>query len=191
MFYQHLTLKESYCLAEFYEEGKSIREIARILKRSASTISRELKRNRSQKGYNPYGAYSKAVHRQRMPRRLLRQFEAEKLAYVVTALTEWHWSPEQIANRWTKEHPGDVLSCSTIYRHIKRGLLPGVSAKKHLRRRGKRKVNRNSNYNTIHPDRIIPQWPEEIRERLRIGDWPKHAEGSARGTYPAPCRSAA
>ena len=55
--------------------------------------------------------------------------------------------------------------------HIKRGLLPGISEKEHLRRRGKRKVKRRANYNTIHPERIIPEWPEEIRPRKRIGDW--------------------
>ena len=31
--------------------------------------------------------------------------------------------------------------------------------------------SRNSNFNTIHPDRIIPEWPEEIQNRKRIGDW--------------------
>ena len=30
---------------------------------------------------------------------------------------------------------------------------------------------RRANYNTIHPERIIPEWPEEIRQRKRIGDW--------------------
>ena len=30
---------------------------------------------------------------------------------------------------------------------------------------------RNSNYNSIQPDRIIPQRSEEIRLRSRIGDW--------------------
>ena len=30
---------------------------------------------------------------------------------------------------------------------------------------------RNSNYNSIQPERIIPQWSEEIRQRARIGDW--------------------
>ena len=49
--------------------------------------------------------------------------------------------------------------------------MPGISEKEHLRRRGKRKVKRNANYNTIHPERIIPEWPEEIRQRKRIGDW--------------------
>lgn len=171
MSYQHLRLEERYCLAEFREKGLSIRAIARIRKRSPSTISRELRRNRGKRGYHPYGAYSKAVHRRRMPRRLLKGFEAEKMEYVVTALSQWHWSPEQIAGRWMKEHPDSILSCSTLYRHIKRGLLPGISEKEHLRRRGKRKVKRRANYNTIHPERIIPEWPEEIRQRKRIGDW--------------------
>jgi len=40
-----------------------------------------------------------------------------------------------------------------------------------LRRRGKRIVPRNSNYNSIQPERIIPEWPEIIRNRQRIGDW--------------------
>lgn len=123
MSYQHLRLEERYCLAEFREKGLSIRAIARILKRSPSTISRELRRNRGKRGYHPYGAYSKAVHRRRMPRRLLKAFEAEKMEYVVTALSQWHWSPEQIAGRWMKEHPESILSCSTLYRHIKRGTI--------------------------------------------------------------------
>ena len=55
MSYQHLTLEERYCLAEFREKGLSIRAIARILKRSPSTISRELKRNRGKEAIIPMG----------------------------------------------------------------------------------------------------------------------------------------
>ena len=40
-----------------------------------------------------------------------------------------------------------------------------------MRRRGKRILPKTSNYNTIHPDRLIPQWSEEIKNRERIGDW--------------------
>ena len=115
MSYQHLTLEERYCLAEFREKGLSIRAIARMLKRSPSTISRELRRNRGKRGYHPYGAYSKAKHRRRMPRRLLKGIEGEKLEYVMRALSEWHWSPEQIAGRWRKEHPDTVLSGHVFY----------------------------------------------------------------------------
>ena len=83
MSYQHLTLEERYCLAEFLEKGLSIRAIARMLKRSPSTISRELRRNRGKRGYHPYGAYSKAKHRRRMPRRLLKGIEGEDRKSVV------------------------------------------------------------------------------------------------------------
>ena len=55
MSYQHLTLEERYCLAEFREKGLSIRAIARMLKRSPSTISRELRRNRGKRGSSLWG----------------------------------------------------------------------------------------------------------------------------------------
>ena len=51
MSYEQLTLEERYYLAEFLEKGMSIRAIARKLKRSPSTISRELRRDRGKRGY--------------------------------------------------------------------------------------------------------------------------------------------
>ena len=170
MSYIHLTREERFCLEVLLNKGLSIRAIARILRRSPSTISRELRRNRNKNRYQHHDAYSKAVYRRRIPRKLTLQFEPEKLKYVVEKLEEF-WSPEQIAHRWELEHPGSKICCSTIYRHILRKLLPGIDRKKHLRRRGKKKVHRKSNFNTIHPDRIIPEWPPEIRDRSRIGDW--------------------
>lgn len=181
MSYTHLTLEERYCLVALQEKGASIRAIARILGRSASTISRELTRNRNKKRYHPYDAHSKAVHRRRIPRRSALQMDPEKLQYTVTKLEESDWSPEEIAGRWELEHPGSKISCSTIYRHIKRGLLPGITRKHHLRRHGKKKVHRKSNYNTIQPDRIIPEWPLEIRDRMRIGDWEGDTIQGAKG----------
>ena len=88
MSYQHLTLEERYCLAEFREKGLSIRAIARMLKAVAVNDQPGVERNRGKRGYHPYGAYSKAKHRRRMPRRLLKGFEAEKLEYVMRALSE-------------------------------------------------------------------------------------------------------
>ena len=41
--YTHFTLSERNCLQQFLSEGKSYREIAKILGRSPSTISREVK----------------------------------------------------------------------------------------------------------------------------------------------------
>ena len=58
-------------------KGLSIRAIARMLKRSPSTISRELRRNRGKRGYHPYGIKGKAPKAEGA--RLLKGFEAEKL----------------------------------------------------------------------------------------------------------------
>lgn len=49
MSYIHFTLSERFCLQEFLKEGKSFREIAKLMGRSPSTISREVKRNFSKK----------------------------------------------------------------------------------------------------------------------------------------------
>lgn len=180
MSYTHLTREERFCLEELLQKGLSMRAIARMLGRSASTISRELKRNSSRKGYQPYYAYVQAVRRRRKTKGSELQRNPEKQAYVIEKLN-LYWSPEQIANRWKREYPHSSLGISTIYRHIRRKLLPGISRKTHLRRRGKKIIHRDSKYNTIHPDRIIPEWPEEIRRRLRVGDWEGDTINGARG----------
>ena len=45
MNYIHLTIEERACISKFKEMKMSFREMARILNRNVSTISRELKRN--------------------------------------------------------------------------------------------------------------------------------------------------
>ena len=48
-----------------------------------------------------------------------------------------------------------------LQQYITRKYFPKISRETHLRRRGKRIQTRSANYNTIQPDRIIPEWPEE------------------------------
>ena len=51
--YTHFTLSERNCLQQFLSEGKGVREIGRLMGRSASSISREIKRNcKNKKRYN-------------------------------------------------------------------------------------------------------------------------------------------
>ena len=45
MNYHHFTIEERCCLREYYVKGKSYREIARLLGRNVSSVSRELRRN--------------------------------------------------------------------------------------------------------------------------------------------------
>lgn len=182
MSYIHLTPEEQFCLAELLNKGSSIRAIARILGRSPSTISREIRRNKSKSGYNGWRAYSLSVHRRRKPRKSSLHQDPEKMEYVITHIKEG-WTPEQVAGRWKLEYPGSTISCSTIYRHIRRGLIPGINRKEHLRRHGKRKVNRslNEKFRAIHPDRLITEWPEVIANRVRYGDWEGDTVWGAKG----------
>ena len=45
MNYIHLTIEERACISKFKEMKMSLREMAKILNRNVSTISREIKRN--------------------------------------------------------------------------------------------------------------------------------------------------
>lgn len=179
--YTHFTLEERKYLQKLLSENLSMRKIAVILERSPSTISREIKRNKAKykphrKPDNPYWynhwrAHTLYIHRRREHIRPALLPGSMEWNYIISGL-EKYWSPEAICGRWHKEHPDRKPLCaSTIYRYIRLKKFPKIKAKTHLRRRGKRILNPKPNYNTIQPDRIIPQWPEEIRRRARIGDW--------------------
>lgn len=180
MSYKHFTQEERYCLQELLERGWSMRRISAELDRSASSISREISRNRAQYKpkkptnrywYNGWRAQTLYTMRRREKTYAALKPDTPQWNYIVEGLKKY-WSPEAICGRWHREHPDQKpLSTSTIYRYIRKGKFPEITAKKHLRRRGKRLLPRNSNYNSVHPDCLIPQWPKEIKERERIGDW--------------------
>ena len=181
MSYTHFTLEERKYLQQLLSEGYSFRKIAAILERSPSTISREVNRNKTKYKphskpdnkywYNHWRAQNLYIRRRRRQVRAALQPDTAQWDYIVKNLQVF-WTPEEIANRWNRDYPDRKPLCvSTIYRYIKLGRFPKITAKQHLRRRGKRIQTRNANYNSIQPDRIIPQWPDEIRNRVRIGDW--------------------
>ena len=47
MSYKHITIFERSCIYQFLNLGMSIRQIAKAIKRSPRTISREIKRNKT------------------------------------------------------------------------------------------------------------------------------------------------
>lgn len=180
MSYTHFTLEERKYLQKLLSEDKSFREIAAILERSPSTISREVKRNKAKYRphnkpdnkywYNHWRAQNLYIRRRREQRRRALKPGTYEWEYVIEKLNKF-WSPEQIVHRYELENQKKLVSFATIYRYIYRGELPDISKRSHLRRRGKLKLPRNSSYNTIKPDRIIPEWPQCIKNRIRIGDW--------------------
>ena len=181
MSYTHFTLEERKYLQQLLSEGYSFRKIAAILERHPSTIGREVKRNSSKHpqyrklynryGYNHWRASNLYIRRRREQKHQALNPGTPEWEYIIAGL-QHYWSPEMICGRWHKEFPERKPLCvSTIYRYIRLGRFPKITAKQHLRRRGKRIQTRNANYNSIQPDRIIPEWPDEISNRIRIGDW--------------------
>lgn len=170
--YTHFTLNERICLEEMLKFGKNISEIAAVLGRNKSTISREIKRNRNQQGkYNSWGAYSKAVARRKACVRKSRiQVDSALYCFIAEHL-EKYWSPEMIARCWNAEHPDARIAFATVYRAMRRGVFKGIKPKTHLRRRGKKKYAQRNKFNTIQPEHTIHERPECIENRERFGDW--------------------
>ena len=172
--YHHFTLTERENLHEYWERGVSIRKIAKELQRCPSTISRELKRNRNKDGsYHAWRATIQYICRRKASRKQYRLEREPELATWVREKLLKCWSPEEIAARWQMEHADSRLSTSTIYTALKAGKIKDCNAVKHLRRHNKRKYAKGPKSNAVHPDRMIRQWPKEIKERQKLG----HLEG--------------
>lgn len=170
--YTHFTLKERICLEEMRDSGKKISEIARIMGRDKSTISRELKRSTSRQGiYNSWHAESMAIYRRRRSVRKPRIERGSELYAFICEKLKLFWSPQLIATIWNKAHPEDRVAFATIYRAIRNKLFDGITAKANLRRRGKRKYAKRSRFNTIKPEHSIHEWSKEIKERMHCGHW--------------------
>jgi len=137
---------------DLLHQGSTQATIARTLGRSRSTISREIKRNSNKDGtYNRWRAFALYRWRRKKCVRTPVLLEPEILRFVSEGLDKF-WSPEMISARW-KQMGKQGLSHTTIYRGLKRKLLPGYSPKMHLRRRGRRKNLRGGalvRHNSIH-----------------------------------------
>ena len=169
--YTHFTLSERNCLQQLLSEGKSYREIARVLDRSPSTISREVKRNFSQKKkhYNAWRATTLYIIRRRnCVRKHVIQPNTELYSYIIDSFNKY-WSPEIIANKGKEQ--GFNICTVTIYRALKDNRLSGITSKTHLRRRGKTRQRDRKKCSTIHPVLTIHDRPEIVETKTRFGDF--------------------
>jgi IS30 family transposase len=102
--YAQLSLEERCDVARLHNEGRSIRQIAAALGRSASSLSRELKRNRGQQiGYKPAYAQERAKARRWKGSKLDRN---AALRDEVLACLRKGWSPEQVCGWLERQHGG-------------------------------------------------------------------------------------
>jgi IS30 family transposase len=158
----------------------SIRQIAVELRRSPSTISRELKRNTvSTRGYMPHTAHRMSVKRRARPRQPKLVANAELLAYVQARLTK-KWSPQQISKRLVKDFPAAPemhVSTETIYQAIyvhTCGQLKREFAKQLRRGRSARKPRKQPDTRRprfVDPMKPISERPAAVAARTIPGHW--------------------
>ena len=114
----HLTLEERDRIAQLRHRGADQKEIANAVGRSPATISRELRRNRTDGEYFAAQAQREA-RRRRQDRPLVRKMEAPEINEAVRAGLAQEWSPEQIEGRMRQQGSESRVSSQTIYTWIK------------------------------------------------------------------------
>ena len=114
MSYTQLTQEEQYQIYILKKAEYSQAEIAELLERDKSTISRELRQNRGLKGHRPQQPHNLALMRRydKVQPRIDSQVWQQ-----VEALTREEWSPEQIVGR-LKDEQGARISHEWIYQYI-------------------------------------------------------------------------
>lgn len=171
MNYTQITLEERYHLAGLRALGARPAEIARALGRHRSTISREVRRNRTPSGpYRPYPADCAARRRRRVSRRNQRLTLAT-WGQVVAQLAQG-WSPEQIAGRGRRT--GTLrISRETIYRYVWADFRAGGVLWRYLRGSRKRRRRRGGHWRRPGAQRGRPlsERPAHVATRRRLGHW--------------------
>jgi IS30 family transposase len=173
---------EERCQIEAMDEaGLSGQAIARKLNRSPSTISRELRRNRTVRaggGYSARNAQHKADQRARRPKPT-KLAENPALRERVQDRLKAEDSPEQIANRLVVDFPDDAemrVSHETIYKALfvqGRGELRRDLAKRLRTGRAVRKPRRTvgERRGGIKDMVGISERPAEVEDRAVPGHW--------------------
>lgn len=168
MTYTQLTCEQRYQIKALLRTGQNQKEIAQAISVHPSTISRELRRNRGQRGYRPKQAHCMAMARRGQAKK---RIDAAAWA-VVEKLVRKEWSPEQISERLKNDH--DVqISHEWIYQHILADKCAGGDLYRHLRCQKKRR-KRYGSYDRRGrlPDRpSIEERPDIVEKRQRLGDW--------------------
>ena len=118
--YTQLTRDERYQIYALRKAGHSQKEIAEVLRRNPSTISRELGRNKGLKGYRPEQAHRLAQNRKKERDRT--RIPKSTWARVEQLLRE-DWSPEQVSG-WLTWEEGVSVSHERIYQHVYEVRIP-------------------------------------------------------------------
>ncbi|MEU9762246.1 IS30 family transposase [Streptomyces sp. NPDC047987] len=181
---RYLREDERIHIADRLRERATIRAIAAELGRSPSTISREIRRNRTdgtrgQWHYRPYAAQSRADARRPRPKPGKIGQNPELRDFIQDHLT-LRWSPEQICHALRgrfPDRPEMHVTHETVYQALYvqgRGELRRELAKALRTGRARRRPHRQSNKRqprAVKDMVMISERPAEIADRAVPGHW--------------------
>jgi IS30 family transposase len=173
-----LNLLEREEISRGIAAGLSMRRIARAIKRSPSTISREIARNGARQAYRAQAADRAAWARAGRPKKC-KLSSLPKLRLAVARQLQLGWSPEQISRRLRAQQPDDRemhVSHETIYQTLfvqARGVFR-KELTNHLRRSGY--IRRAKKLQSAQQGRIVDaisirERPAEAEDRAVPGHW--------------------
>ena len=164
-----MTLPLKYEISALYKAAHGPSAIAAVVGVHRTTISRDLKRNKSPNGYFPQAADCRAQQRRQDRCRPLKW--TGRCRQLVKGKLRHQWSPEQIAN-WLGRSEGISISHERIYQHIRADQAQGGTLYRHLRQRLRpKRVTAQTAYKGSIPDRVsIDKRPLIVEEKQRIGD---------------------
>ena len=170
--YQRLSGHEREEIAILKNRGWSLRKIAILLRRSHSSLSRELKRNSHREKYYPLTAQQRAYQRLHLQHHNVRKLHCNlSLQKKVVRQLKKGWSPEIIAGRLKHMTGRSRISHEAIYQWIyaqSRHLIPHLVRSRprrrprHFRPWPKRLISHRV---------FIDQRPPEANQRLVTGHW--------------------
>jgi IS30 family transposase len=186
-----LSLTERESVSRGLAQGWSLRQIAVALSRSASTISREVKRHGGRYLYRAEHADRRAWKNAQRPK-ICALASRYRLQRVVAAKLKQDWSPEQIA-QWLKlKYPADGtmrVSHETIYRSLyvqargalKRELLAHLRFQRLMRQA---KEGRNEERRGKMADAVsISERPAAVEDRALPGHWEGDLLAGGKNSY--------
>jgi IS30 family transposase len=175
-----LTLSEREEISRGLRAQQSLRSIAEYLRRSPSTISREVRRNGGRTRYRATQSDQAAWDRAHRPKPC-KLAGSKYLCRAISAKLTRKWSPQQIAGWLMREHPDDErkrVSHETIYRSLfiqtrgvlKKELLAHLRATRSIRR-SRHATLKRSGLGQIKDAISIRERPASAEDRAVPGHW--------------------
>ena len=167
--YKQLTQEQRYVIKVMNQAGHSQKMISKFIEVHPSTISRELRRNRGDRGYRHKQAHQFALGRRQDKATI--SIDSDACSFIESLIQE-EWSPEQISG-WVSKNLSYSVSHEHIYQYILLDKKRGGNLYRYLRCQKQRKKRYGSHERRGQlVDRVsIEERPDIVEKRSRLGDW--------------------